>query len=90
MTISEHAKQRMHERKIDWQVIELTLAYGREGCARGNRRALAIGDREIAKHRRRIDLSDLKGVVVIISLNEEVITCYRNPKFDKTATFNRN
>jgi hypothetical protein len=83
MTFSQHAKQRMTERRIDWQMIELVLAYGREMRARRSRRAFVIGNSEIARNRRHVDLSDLKGLVIIVTRDNEVVTCYQDPKFDQ-------
>jgi hypothetical protein len=66
----------MQQRKIGRQMIELTLAYGRERAAHSRRLAYVIGPHEISCHRQRIDLSDLAGLVVIVSRTGHVITCY--------------
>ena len=83
MTFSNHAKLRMQERNIDWLQVELAVQYGRQIPAKGNRTAYVVGQAEILRHRRQIDLSDLNGIVAILAPDNCVITCLWNPRFGK-------
>lgn len=77
--LTEHARQRMDQRGVSEQAIELALRFGRKIHSR---RALfhVIGKKEINKLGGQYpELKELDGVQVITTGdNESVITVYRN------------
>ncbi|MCA9177469.1 MAG: DUF4258 domain-containing protein [Planctomycetales bacterium] len=84
--LSCHAFERMEQRDIDHEAIEVVLDYGREVYTRG---AIvhAIGRREIEHWEREgIDLSRYDGVQVVCSQDGTVLTVYRNRNFRRLRT----
>jgi hypothetical protein len=79
--LTEHARERMTQRRISPGAVEAALEYGRELHLRG---ALiyAIGRREVERYRTLgVDLSDLDGLQVVCAPSGAVVTTYRNRDF---------
>lgn len=79
--ITEHAAKRMAGRRISPEALEAVLNYGREVYIRGAQ-VFAIGRKEVLRYQRDgIDLSDYEGIQVVCSVDDSVVTTYRNPDF---------
>ncbi len=84
--LSCHAFERMEQRNIGHEAIEVVLDFGREVYTRG---AIvhAIGRREIEHSEREgINLSPYDGVQVVCSQDGTVLTVYRNRNFRRLRT----
>jgi len=80
--VTQHARQRMGQRGVSEEAVELALHYGRKIHSRG---AVfhVIGRKEIAKlGDEHPEITDLDGVQVLTSADgESVITVYKNHDF---------
>jgi hypothetical protein len=83
-TLSPHAQQRSHERRITAEAIELALEYGEMHHAKGGMKAYFMSRRAIARAHRKwnIDLTKYMDVAVIASPDHHVVTVQycRRPK----------
>ena len=80
--VTEHARQRMGQRGVSEEAVELALHYGRKIHSRG---AVfhVIGRKEIARlGDEHPEINDLDGVQVLTSADDDsVITVYKNHDF---------
>ena len=80
--ITQHAQKRMQQRRIDLDMVEAVIQFGREVCTRGSL-YYAVGRNEVdnAAQKDR-DIRHLDGVQVVTSLEDgSVLTVYRNRDF---------
>lgn len=76
--VTNHARQRVNDRRLPWDAVECAMAYGRALYARGAV-IFAIGRKEVVRHlQRRVDLRAYEGVEVVCSHDGAIITAYRN------------
>lgn len=79
--ISNHALQRMRERRISEGAVRATLEHGRTVHVRGVA-IYVIGRKEVSRLRRRdIDVADYEGVQVVCACDGTILTAYRNRDF---------
>lgn len=80
--LTKHAQVRMDHRNISAEIIESVIEYGRIVYTRGAK-IYAIGRKEVEwyKQAANINLSKCEGVQVVSSVDDEVITVYRNHDF---------
>ena len=76
--LTTHARQRMNQRGISSQVVELVINYGRTIYSRGATYKV-MGRKEVAYFAARgIDLRLADGLQVLLGHDGAVITAYRN------------
>ena len=79
--LTDHAEKRMTGRRISPEALEAVLAHGRVAYVRGAK-VYAIGRKEVDVGRLKgIDLSAFDGIQVVCSIDETVVTAYRNHNF---------
>lgn len=80
-TFTEHATQRMHERGISQEAVDLAVSYGRKFHERGAM-IFAIGRKEVQRYLPQgIDLVEQEGVQVVCNKAGGIMTVYRNRDF---------
>ena len=78
LPFSKHARKRMSQRGISEDNVNTVLAHGRETITR-DAFLYFVGRKEIAfLKKKNIDLHDCQGIHVVISMQGEVQTVYRN------------
>lgn len=79
-----HARQRSRQRGVSTRQIALVRAHGRRHYGRGATHYF-FGRREAARHRALLgrETESLQGIVVVLSLDGDVITVYRNVRAAK-------
>lgn len=79
LPLTTHARLRMQQRRIDLDMIELVIQFGREVCTRGAI-VYALGRNEVTKAAKDGQkLSHLEGIHVVTSHEDgSVLTVYRN------------
>ena len=80
--MTRHAMDRMNQRGVTWEMIELTLEYGRRQCDK-----VILGARDVKKLLRRsihdfprrllMKLLDKGGLVVVVGGDGKIVTVYR-------------
>jgi len=79
--VTDHAAERMADRRISAEAICAALDYGRRVYTRGAV-VYGLGRKEVLRAAREgIDLSEYEGVQVISKNDEVVLTVYRNHDF---------
>lgn len=79
--LTQHAGNRMNHRRISTASIDLVIEYGRVVFTRGAM-IYAIGRNEVERYKKeKVDLSDCEGIQVVCSLDDVVLTVYRNRNF---------
>ena len=88
MRLTEHAKRRANSRGISESTIELVISIGR--YAYGNNAIYFwLGKKEVKKYIKIIpNITKYEGVVVVASLDGDVITTYKNRRFNKKLKWN--
>ena len=80
-TISSHAEMRMNARGISREALNKVVQFGRINYARGAR-IYALGDRDVHRVRAHgIRIENFKGIHVVCSPDNHVLTVYRNQDF---------
>lgn len=88
--VTDHARKRMTGRRISPEALEAVLTYGREVYVRGAQ-VYAIGKKEVERYQRDgIDLSAYEGIQVVCSVDDTVMTTYRNHDFRGLRPRSRN
>ncbi len=88
--VTDHAQKRMTGRRISPEALEAVLTYGREVYVRGAQ-VFAIGRKEVERYQRDgIDLSAYEGIQVVCSVDDTVMTTYRNHDFRGLRPRSRN
>lgn len=79
LPLTTHARIRMQQRRIDLEMIEQVIQFGREVCTRGAI-VYALGRNEVARAAKEgHKLSHLEGIHVVTSHEDgAVLTVYRN------------
>lgn len=84
MTLTKHARQRMQERRIAAEQIEMALFYGEKFPSRGVW-VYALSER-CGAYPTRLPRC-LRGLVVVVDEAKRVLTAYRCPRRDLRARF---
>lgn len=81
-TLTDHAADRLRQRRIPEAALAAVLSYGRRIFVRGSQ-VRAIGRREVARFQAAgIDLRPFEGLHVLLDPSgRQVITAYRNHDF---------
>lgn len=79
--LTDHAQRRMCGRRININMAEKVLLYGRKIHQKGAEYHI-IGKKEVIKYKHRgIDLRDLEGIHVVVQKNSDayvILTVFRN------------
>ena len=84
--LTDHAVERMRERRIDAEAVEAAMTYGRF-VRQDRRQGFVIGRKEVARYaeatpeRAAVDLSPWEGVMVCVNARNYIETVYRRRDF---------
>ena len=86
--VTFHAQQRMNRRHVSPDEIESVLTFGRSYHVRGAI-VYAIGHKEVRRYRNQIDLSQCDGLQIVCSIDNNILTVYRNQDFSSLKRKNK-
>lgn len=81
LPLTQHARTRMHQRRLSHGAVAMVIAYGRLVRVR-DAEIYAVGRKEIARARcEDVDLRPFAGVQVVCDCTGSILTVYRNSDF---------